>query len=532
MERHETGGSVKTEHYRERGWWTDEALWERYTAHAAARPDALAVADDRGVELTHSGLVAAGSKLAVELSGLGVKAGDLVLIVMPNRVEWLASFAAVMSLGAVPMTIPVTTDAATMGYLCGLTDVAAIVTTTQSGNTLVAEAAMTAATALERPTAVLAVDSLDSVLTLARGADLQRLVPLGDIAHVMTTSSTTGMPKAVTHSTNTLAALNTCFAERFSLGPDTPILMVSPLGHSVGAIHGARLSMYLGAPLVLQEQWDAERAMALASQYRCDFTSLATPFLKDFLDAPRPRDRDKLDPLRTLLCGGAAVPPVLIDQAETQMPDVFVSVLWGMTEGGVTTCLPTSSRDQRRDTAGCGLPGLELSVVDDSLGRLERGEAGELVMRGPGVFTGYLGQDDLYQELLTPDGYFRTGDLARIDPDGYLHLTGRLKDLIIRGGVNISPVIIEDVLAGHPEVRRVAVIGEPDERLGERLCAVVVAQPQATLSLEDLVAWASDRGLSRRQLPESLRVVEDMPVTAAGKIKKNQLRDQLFGGAV
>ena len=145
------------------------------------------------------------------------------------------------------------------------------------------------------------------------------------------------------------------------------------------------------------------------------------------------------------------------------------------------------------------------------------------------MFTGYLGQDDLHAASMTPDGFFRTGDLARLDADGSLHLTGRLKDLIIRGGVNISPVMIEDVLAGHPGVRRVAVVGEPDDRLGERLCAVVVPKGDAQLSLDELVQWAGTQGLSRRYWPESMRIVPDMPVTAAGKIRKNQLRDELFG---
>jgi non-ribosomal peptide synthetase component E (peptide arylation enzyme) len=170
------------------------------------------------------------------------------------------------------------------------------------------------------------------------------------------------------------------------------------------------------------------------------------------------------------------------------------------------------------------VPELELTILDED----KRG-AGELAMRGPQVFVGYLGQEDLYASLITPDGYFRTGDLARIDSDGYLHLTGRLKDIIIRGGVNISPVPIENAIAAHPDVRRVAVIGQPDERLGERICAVVVPQGTAP-TLEALNAWLREQGVSARKLPESLVVVDEMPVTAAGKIRKVDLKARLEEG--
>lgn len=521
---------MRTQEYRRQGWWTDETLWNRYAKHAAANPTGLAVADDRGVELTHAGLFEAARLLAARLQESGVRAGDLVLVIMPNAAEWQVVFAGLLRIGAIPMTIPITTDGATLTYLCDLAEVTAVVTATRAGSTSLGEVAVDAVSKADRSTTVVIVDDIAAFEVAHLGSREPRTVDLADAAHVMTTSSTTGKPKAVTHSENTLAALNVGFATRFGLTKDTPLFMASPLGHSVGAIHGARLSLFLGAPLILQERWDPEQALTIVDRYRCDFTSAATPFLKDLIDATAPSSGRKLASMRTFLCGGAAVPPLLMDQADAQFPDTFVSVLWGMTEGGVTTSTPESTFDQRRNTAGCGLPGLELSIVSETLEHLPVGSAGELVMRGPGVFNGYLGQTDLYESSLTPDGFFRTGDLAKLDDDGYVHLTGRLKDLIIRGGVNISPVGIEDTLAGHPAVRRVAVIGEPDERLGERLCAVVVPSGQSEISLEVLIEWSSSQGLPRRYWPESVRVVSEMPVTAAGKIRKNQLRDELFGG--
>ena len=509
---------------------TGETLWDRYARLAAVRPSDVAVVDDRGRSLSHEQLADASRRVAAALGEAGVRRDDLVLVIMPNTVEWQVVFAATLRLGAVPMTIPITTETSTLTYLCDLADVSAVVTVDGSIARSMLDMVAEAVAASARPATIMAVGDLATTRVLGPSAAGGRTGRIGELAHVMTTSSTTGRPKAVVHSEATLAALNHGFAERFELRRETPIFMASPLGHSVGAIHGARLSMYLAAPLVLQERWDPERAMDIVHDHHCNFTCAATPFLKDLIDAATPADRHKLTRLRTFLCGGAAVPPVLMDRADHEFPETFVSVLWGMTEGGVTTSRFDTTREQRHHTAGCGLPGLDMRVVDPDLVPLPVGEIGELVMRGPGVFTGYLRQDDLYRDSLTPDGFFRTGDLARLDADGYLHLTGRLKDLVIRGGVNISPVVTEDALAGHPRVSRVAVVGEPDERLGERLCAVVVTNDGADLAFDDVIEWVSAQGLPRRQWPESVRRVDRMPVTAAGKIRKNQLRDELFGG--
>jgi acyl-CoA synthetase (AMP-forming)/AMP-acid ligase II len=342
----------------------------------------------------------------------------------------------------------------------------------------------------------------------------------------MFTSSTTGYPKAVMHTANTLAALNLAFSDRFSLARETPLFMPSPLGHSVGAIHGARLSLFNASPLILQERWDPAVAISMVQDFRCAFAAAATPFLSDLLDAPRRHEQAKLDSMRWFLCGGAPVPPAVMDRARDEFPNTRVTVLWGMTEGGLTTCVGDSPWEKVRSTCGIGLPGLELRVLDSDAAPLPAGGEGELVMRGPGVFVGYLGQEDLYESLLTDDGHFRTGDLATIDEEGYVRITGRAKDLIIRGGVNISPVPIEDALAAHPNVASVAVVGVPDARLGERLCAVI--QPKGRRpDLRELVEFAGSQGLPKYHWPELVQYVEVMPRTPAGKIRKVELKAQV-----
>ncbi|WP_146240131.1 AMP-binding protein [Prauserella flavalba] len=489
-----------------------EPLVDRFRRLVSAAPDAPAVRDDRGLALTRQALWEEAGRVAAELAGHGVAAGDVVLQCLPNRVGWQVVFLGCLRLGAVPATLPTITPAETVTYICDLIGARALVAARHGAGTA-GEAAVAAARASGRPVTVGLVD--DGERTWYR-ADSGERAPT-TFAHLMFTSSTTGMPKAVAHTESTLGAVNAGFVQRFGIDTQRPIFMASPLGHSVGAWHGGRLSLFTGAELVLQERWEPALAVSLIREHRCGFTAAATPFLKDLLDQP---GMEKLGGLRTFLCGGAPVPPALVDQAAREAPGTFVSVLWGMTEGGVTTCVPGDPLRRVRETAGTGLPGLDLRTLGPP------GGEGELVMRGPGVFVDYLGQPELYRDSLTPEGFFRTGDLAVLDPDGYVRITGRLKDLIIRGGINISPLPLENALSAHPAVRRVAVIGVPDERLGERICAVV--QPdEARPDLDGLCRWLAERNVPRRHWPERLWFVDEMPQTAAGKIRKVELRNRL-----
>ncbi|MQA09051.1 MAG: AMP-binding protein [Pseudonocardiaceae bacterium] len=521
----------RTGWYRSSGWWPDASLVDRFERLVRAAPSAPAVTDDRGA-LTRAQLWAEAGRLAEQFGSHGIEAGDVVLECLPNWVSWHTVFLACLRLGAIPATLPVATDADTLHYVCDLVGARAVVMPSRYRDRDTGDEAVAVARA--SASAVLAVGMTQSGDQLWERIPAQR-APMNahpdGLAHVMFTSSTTGKPKAVAHTENTLAAVNIGFADRFDIAERQPIFMPSPLGHSVGAWHGSRLALFTGAPLVLQDGWDPDTALELINRHRCGFSAAATPFLNDLMAAEPPPGEPKMRYLHTFLCGGAPVPPALLESAAEQAPNTFVSVLWGMTEGGVTTCLPGDDAERRTRTAGTGLPGLELRTLspDD---QLTEDDPGELVMRGPGVFVGYLGQDDLYRELLTADGFFRTGDLAELD-GGYVRITGRIKDMIIRGGVNISPLPLENQLAAHPEIDRVAVIGTPDPRLGERICAVVVpAERSPSPDLPELLTWLRDRGLPRRLWPERLIVVDQMPQTPAGKVRKADLRQQVLQGTV
>ena len=513
--------------YRRKGWWTGESLQDRYASIIRGRENELAVLDNHGGKLTHSDLWKFSRKLSAELNSRKFRKGEIIIILLPNTVEWQVVLLGVLRAGSIPANLPTRTDAENLRYVAELTGARAIVTTEQHGSIQTGDIARSAVQLCTHQIDLLILDNEELNWESGR---IKQLAPPSNVVgldHIMFTSSTTGRPKAVMHSADTLAALNLTFTERFSLGPHDPIFMASPLGHSVGTIHGARLSLYNAAPLILQDTWNPEQALEMITENHCVFTAAATPFLNDLVESDWQRDEPKLASLRWFLCGGTQVPQTLLKKAQQQFPHTFITVLWGMTEGGLTTSIQDSPLEKLLTTAGIGLPGLEMKILDSENRQLTSGKEGELVMRGPGVFIGYYGQEDLYKSLLTEEGFFRTGDFATLSEDGYLRITGRLKDLIIRGGVNIAPVPIEEALASHPKVSGVAVIGYPDERMGELLCAVIIPRGEVP-TLEVLNCFLQTRGLPKYHCPEMIRIVEKFPTTPAGKIRKATLREGII----
>jgi non-ribosomal peptide synthetase component E (peptide arylation enzyme) len=218
----------------------------------------------------------------------------------------------------------------------------------------------------------------------------------------------------------------------------------------------------------------------------------------------------------------------LLRDATDKLPKTFVSPLWGMTEcGGVTTCPLDAPEVKRFETDGLPCDGMELKVVDTNGVSVPPGTEGELMVSGPMVAKGYYRQPDMTREHFLPDGFFRTGDQARMDADGYIKITGRIKDLIIRGGVNISPVDIESVLFAHPKVSNAAIVGMPDVRLGERICAFIIPVAEASLDLAEVQDWMSKSGLAKQKWPEQIEMVDFFPMTPSGKVQKFKLRELL-----
>lgn len=345
------------------------------------------------------------------------------------------------------------------------------------------------------------------------------------VAEVMFTSGTTGEPKGVMHTWNTLIASTRGFAERLELNSRDVIFMGSPLAHQTGFLWGAVLPVFLGATVVLLDVWSPETAVGLIAQEKATFSVAAPTFLTDIL-AVHEKGNAKVSSLRTFLLAGAPVPRVLVEQAAEKL-GVRIASAWGMTEVALPTITrPADSVDKVAGSDGAPLDGTEIRIVGSNGDLLRAGQEGRLEARGAFNFIGYLKRPELY--ATDSEGWFDTGDLAFIDADGYVRITGRTKDIVIRGGENVPVVEVENALYRHPAIADVAVIAIPDARLGERACACVTLNEGFALGFEEMVAFLAKAGLTKTYFPERLEVVAEMPRTGSGKIQKYQLRSR-FG---
>ncbi len=480
-------------------------------------------------------------RLAIGLRHHGFEPGDKVIIQLPNWAPFLIFHLALTRIGAVTVNIPIVYREHELKRILDLTEAKGLVLPVVfRGHDYRAMGA-----ALQRHNAGLRRVFLVGDETVAEGpgmfsyealmrrswesaaASLEALTPGSrDITALGFTSGTTGDLKGAVFDTEVLTATNQGLVERYGLSESDRIFACSPLGHAVGFTHALRMTFTIGGSITLLEYWDPGPAIELLHQERCTYVAAATPFLIDMIEHPALRACGGLPALRVFLCGGASVPEQLVRDARVALPETFTSPLWGMTEcGGVTTCPFDAPEEKLTTTDGLPCGGMELKVVDPEGNTLPPGADGELMARGPMVTRGYYRQPELTAESYLADGYFRTGDQARMDADGYVKITGRIKDLIIRGGVNISPVEIENVIFSHPKVLNVAVVGMPDPRLGERSCAFVIPKRGQSLDLAEMRDWMARAGVAKPKWPERVELVDELPTTPSGKVQKFRLRE-------
>ncbi len=343
-----------------------------------------------------------------------------------------------------------------------------------------------------------------------------------DVTILMYTSGTTGQPKGVMHTHNTLISNIHKYAERVELDSNDTVLMASPLAHLTGFLYGLMMPVVLGCPTVLMDVWDPAEAARVIEAEKCSFTMASTPFLADLTNTPAV-DRHDLGSLRTFLTAGAPIPRVLTRRAAERL-QVMVIAAWGMTEnGGVTMTRPSDPEEKIFGSDGGPIEGMEVRVVGDDNQPLPPDTDGRLQVRGVGNFVGYLKKPELF--ATDPDGWFETGDLARMREDGYIRISGRSKDVIIRGAENIPVVEIEELLYRHGAVEDAAIVAMPDERLGERVCVFVTLKPGQALSFEDMIGYLVEQKMAKQYFPERLEIIDAMPRTPSGKIQKFRLRE-------
>jgi cyclohexanecarboxylate-CoA ligase len=514
--------------YVEDGHWQGELL-DDYILEAARRYPARAAIVDRSGALSFAELSAAIEQAAGMLARLGVGHGDVVSFQLPNWREAAIVHPAVVGLGAVSNPIiPIYRDRE-LRFVLGQARSRVLVIPDvfrRFDYRAMAERIRGELPDLEQ---VLVVgEATDGTTSFAGALERGGAVPdvtrdPGDIVLLLYTSGTEANPKGVLHSHNTLAYECRSMIDLLAFTQDDTMLMPSPVTHITGLLYGLQMPFMVGTGVVLQDVWDVGAAVELIEQYRCSVTIGATPFLHGLVTAEGLADHD-VSSLRVFACGGADVPPSLIRAAHEGL-HVTATRVYGSTECPTVTGTPLDAPvDRHAETDGRPFGPSEVRLLDDAGNEVAPEARGELQVMGPDLCLGYL-DDSLNERSFTDDGWFRTGDLGVLDNEGYLRIAGRLKDVILRGGENLSAKEIEDLLFEHPDVDEVAVVGYPDPMLGERACAYVVSS--VDLTLEELVEFLRTRKIANQKLPEQLRVVPELPKTASGKVQKYVLRDRI-----
>ncbi|HEY3046053.1 MAG TPA: cyclohexanecarboxylate-CoA ligase [Polaromonas sp.] len=527
------------------GLWHDRTINDDLDACVAACPDKLAltaVQAESGVttRFTYRELAAMADRVAVGLARLGVGRNDVVACQLPNWWQFTITYLACSRIGAVmnplmhifrerELSFMVKHGEAKVLIVPKLFrgfDFEQMVTALQPSLPELQHIVVVGGAGANSFEALLSgpawendADARDILTRHRPGPD--------DVTQLIYTSGTTGEPKGVMHTANTTMANIISYAERLRLAAADVVLMASPMAHQTGFMYGLMMPIMLRASAVLLDIWEPLKAIDLIRAEGATFTMASTPFLTD-LSKNVAESGKNIPTLRTFLCAGAPIPGPLVEQARRVLGTKIVSA-WGMTENGAVTLIDLDDDDERAFTTdGYPLPGVELKAVDVDGATLPAGQAGKLLVRSCSNFGGYLKRQQL--NSTDADGWFDTGDLASINAQSYIRITGRSKDVIIRGGENIPVVEIESLLYRHPDVAMAAIVAYPDERLGERACAVVVPKPGRSIDLPSIVDFLKSQKVAIQYIPERLIVRDTMPSTPSGKIQKFKLRELLRDG--
>ena len=524
------------------GLWPDRTINDALDDCAARVPDKLALtaAHAEGGEarrFTYRELATMADRIAVGLHRLGVGQNDVVACQLPNWWQFTLMYLACSRIGAVMNPLMPIFRERELSFMLAHGEAKVFVVPKRFRDFDHEQMALDLQAQLPQLKHVVTIDgtgdnSFDKLLAGpawenepdARDVLTRHRPGPDDVTQLIYTSGTTGEPKGAMHSANTLMSNILPYAERMALGENDVVLMASPMAHQTGFMYGLMMPIMLRASAVLLDVWAPRKAIELIRDEQVTFTMASTPFLTDL--AKNVADSGQPVPsLKTFLCAGAPIPGPLVEQARAALGANVVSA-WGMTENGaVTTTLPGDEPSRSVNTDGVPLDGVEVRVVDDAGGPMPTGEPGRLLLRACSNFGGYLKRPQWNNT--DAEGWFDTGDLARLDEQGYIRITGRSKDVIIRGGENIPVVEIESLLYKHPAVQQVAVVAYPDELLGERACAVVVPKPGHEIDLASVVSFLKDNKVALNYIPEKLIVSDAMPATPSGKIQKFKLREMV-----
>lgn len=532
-------GAAAVREFRDRGWWQDGSAAALLDRWAQERPEHRFVSDGT-VELDYATLRGRAYRLGARLRALGVQPGDRVAVQLPNWAEFVVSYLAVARIGAVMVPIMTVYRHTEVAHVLRNSGAVAAVTTGTFRSFDHAE--MFRSLRSECP-------ELQNLLIARAGAQEGELsfeeacsgveVPdLGphpdpDLPHLIVyTSGTESTAKGCVHTWNTLDFSGRGLAhDVFRMTPDDVMFMPSPVAHATGLVVGLLVPLAVGAQTHLLDVWEPNEALRRIADYHCTTTATATPFVRMALDASRGGHPD-VTSMRFWLCAGAPIPESLAREFAELFTSGHLVPLYGASEVMAATCCHLEdSLDRMSSSDGSpALDGVQIKIIGADGGVAVPGEEGEICYWGPGAILGYWREPERSAAVIDGEGWHHMGDLGKADAEGYVRVTGRLKDIIIRGGTNISAGEMEGHLITHPQVVAAALVAYPDDRLGERAAAVVVAADGAAPTLEVLTEYLrTERRIAPHKLPERLVIVDALPMTATGKVQKFRLRELAFG---
>ncbi|NKQ51891.1 AMP-binding protein [Amycolatopsis sp. K13G38] len=524
------------EHFYATGRWCPQTLFDMLEIQVAQRPDKVFITDDTR-SLTFAELRDSALRLAAGLHRHGLRAGDRVCVQIPNWVEFAQLAVALSRLGVIMVPIMPIYRFDEVGYIVRNSGARMVFTCetfkkfdyVDMYRTVRADAA-----GLERIVVLRGSESEDTTAFDSLFADVEPEAAAREIGPgvgpddhfvIVYSSGTTSRPKGCLHTFNTMACGSRLLAKGFGYRESDVQFGPSPVTHTTGLVTSIILPLMHGAASHVMEMWEPRAGLDHIRRFGCTLAVTATTFLQMLMDVYDPEQHDASS-LRLWVAAGAPIPGSFVEQAGRLLPGCRVLSLYGRTEN-ITTTMCTVEDEPRRSITSDGrvLPGSSVKIVDELGAEVPRGKEGDIAYRGPMHMLEYIGKPEETAALFTPEGYSRSGDLGVMDADGYVRVTGRLKDIVIRGGMNISVRQVEDLLAGHPAVAAVAVVGMPDHRLGERICCYLIPKPgHEAVTLDELKEYLLGQGLAIQKMPERLEVVREFPMTATGKIQKHLLR--------
>lgn len=522
--------------YRQQGLWGDASLADYWQQTARAMPDKIAVVDNHGATYTYSALDHAASCLANWMLAKGIESGDRIAFQLPGWCEFTVIYLACLKIGAVSVPLLPSWQEAELVWVLNKCQAKMFFAPTLFKQTRPVDLILPLQNQLPQLQQIVGVDKLaPATSSLSLSQIIADNIPLttaitthGDeLAAVLFTSGTEGLPKGVMLTHNNILASERAYCARLNLTWLDVFMMPAPLGHATGFLHGVTAPFLIGARSVLLDIFTPDACLALLEQQRCTCMLGATPFVYDLLNLLEKQPAD-LSALRFFLCGGTTIPKKVA--RECQQLGIKLLSVYGSTESSPHAVVNLDDPLSRfMHTDGYAAAGVEIKVVNDARKTLPPGCEGEEASRGPNVFMGYFDEPELTARALDEEGWYYSGDLCRMDEAGYIKITGRKKDIIVRGGENISSREVEDILLQHPKIHDACVVAMPDERLGERSCAYVVLKaPHHSLSLEEVVAFFSRKRVAKYKYPEHIVVIEKLPRTASGKIQKFLLRKDIM----